>query len=413
MLCNAQRRYRFGIAVAVVLTFCLAPLPGGAQTRAGGLERPLSTPLAIQFGLIWTGHLNAVVDGRFGPLTQRAVVDWQRSRGLEPNGKLDAAQVDSLLAEAALVRDGFFRWSTFVSSHWGYSMGYPKRFFTNVKETAEGTDFSGPSPEYALRTIVAQAPSEAVYADLFASTLKTFGDAVEFSAKNADYFVIVAKPIRNGHEHHVYVRFDRRRDYVVAFFLAYPTTADTRWTRAVAAMSSSFNVPAVPSSRVALQFPSRSQPPDQGETGRGKSLGPSPKISTDASKTSVRMVHTESGLYLVPVLINGVITLDFALDSGASDVSIPADVVKTLMRAGTITASDFAGEKTYVLADGSKHTARTFRIRSLKIGDRIVEDVMASVAPVNSTLLLLGQSFLGRFRSLSIDNTNHLLVLEY
>jgi hypothetical protein len=44
---------------------------------------------------------------------------------------------------------------------------------------------------------------------------------------------------------------------------------------------------------------------------------------------------------VVPVLINDAITLDFVVDSGAADVSIPADVVSTLIRTKTIGPSDF------------------------------------------------------------------------
>ena len=47
-------------------------------------------------------------------------------------------------------------------------------------------------------------------------------------------------------------------------------------------------------------------------------------------------MRIEGGVYVVPVLINNAITLDFIVDSGAADVSIPADVVMTLMRTGTI-----------------------------------------------------------------------------
>ena len=119
----------------------------------------------------------------------------------------------------------------------------------------------------------------------------------------------------------------------------------------------------------------------------------------------------EGGTYVVPVLINNAITLDFTVDSGASDVSIPEDVVSTLIRAGTIRDTDFIGEQTYVLADGSRVKSKTFRIRSLKVGDRVLENVTGSVAGRNGTLLL-GQSFLGRFKSWSIDNTKHALVLE-
>lgn len=119
----------------------------------------------------------------------------------------------------------------------------------------------------------------------------------------------------------------------------------------------------------------------------------------------------EGGTYVVPVLINNAITLDFIVDSGASDVTIPEDVVSTLIRTGTIRDTDFIGEKTYVLADGSRVKSKTFRIRSLKVGDRILENVAGSVASTKGSLLL-GQSFLGRFKSWSIDNSKHVLLLE-
>jgi clan AA aspartic protease (TIGR02281 family) len=122
-------------------------------------------------------------------------------------------------------------------------------------------------------------------------------------------------------------------------------------------------------------------------------------------------MQIDCGVYAVPVLVNGAITLDFVVDSGAADVSIPADVVSTLMRTKTLQVSDFIGRQTYVLADGSKVPSQTFLIRSLKVGDRVIENVTASVASVNGSLLL-GQSFLSRFKSWSIDNTKHALVFE-
>jgi clan AA aspartic protease (TIGR02281 family) len=134
-------------------------------------------------------------------------------------------------------------------------------------------------------------------------------------------------------------------------------------------------------------------------------------LGQKSTSTSSTLMKKTRGIYVVPVTINNAITLDFAVDSGASDVTIPADVVLTLMRAGTIRSTDFIGEKTYVLADGTRTKSRTFRIRSLMVGDRIVQDVVGSVAPTSGTLLL-GQSFLGRFKSWSIDNSRHALVLE-
>lgn len=141
---------------------------------------------------------------------------------------------------------------------------------------------------------------------------------------------------------------------------------------------------------------------------RGPISGTPPPRST---ATSSALMKKSRGTYVVPVTINNAITLDFTVDSGASDVTIPADVVLTLIRAGTIRSTDFIGEKIYVLADGARVKARTFRIRSLMVGDRVVQDVVGSVAPTSGSLLL-GQSFLGRFKSWSIDNGRHALVLE-
>jgi predicted aspartyl protease len=101
--------------------------------------------------------------------------------------------------------------------------------------------------------------------------------------------------------------------------------------------------------------------------------------------TSVPM-QLEGGTYVVPVLINDAITLNFLVDSGAADVSIPADVVMTLMRTGTLTEADFLGQQIYELADGSKVPSQTFRIRSLKVGNTVLEDVNGSVASVRGGL---------------------------
>ena len=117
------------------------------------------------------------------------------------------------------------------------------------------------------------------------------------------------------------------------------------------------------------------------------------------------------GIFTVPVTINGQLTLKFIVDSGATDVSIPADVVLTLWRTETITNADFLGKQTYQMADGSTLPSQRFVIRSLKVGDRVLQNVTGSIAPVTGGLLL-GQSFLGRFQSWSIDNQKRALILQ-
>src|SRR5215510_4092600 len=81
----------------------------------------------------------------------------------------------------------------------------------------------------------------------------------------------------------------------------------------------------------------------------------------------------KGGVYEVPVEVNGVITLNFVLDTGASEVNIPADVASTLYRAGTITDADFLPGQLYKLADGSTVNSSRFILRSLKMGQRRIE----------------------------------------
>jgi aspartyl protease family protein len=117
------------------------------------------------------------------------------------------------------------------------------------------------------------------------------------------------------------------------------------------------------------------------------------------------------GTFGVPVTINGALQLNFTVDSGAAVVLLPADVVLTLRRTGTLRDADTLGKATYTLADGSQISGLRFRIRSLKVGDRVLHDVEGGSAPIAGGLLL-GQSFLHRFQSWSIDNARGVLVLE-
>jgi len=105
-----------------------------------------------------------------------------------------------------------------------------------------------------------------------------------------------------------------------------------------------------------------------------------------------------------------VIPLEFTVDSGASVVVIPADVVLTLVRTGTLQESDFTGKESFKLADGSTVSADNFVIRSLKVGNYVLENVKASTSPNAS--LLLGQSFLSRLPSWSIDNNRQVLLIN-
>jgi len=131
----------------------------------------------------------------------------------------------------------------------------------------------------------------------------------------------------------------------------------------------------------------------------------------NAQAQEIIPIEARGGAYVVPVLINGVLTLNFLVDSGAADVSIPADAAATLQRLGTLSGNDLLGMKTYVLADGSRVPSEIYKIASLKLGDRVMQNVTVRVTSEKSGPLL-GQSFLSRLNSWSMDNNRRVLIIN-
>jgi len=133
--------------------------------------------------------------------------------------------------------------------------------------------------------------------------------------------------------------------------------------------------------------------------------------SSPFARAEVVQLHLEGGTYVVPVLLNHKVIRSFTIDSGSADVSIPEEVFTLLIREGTVAQQDMLDTRRYRLADGSEQTSRRFLVRSLRVGNVELRDVVASVVPEGGELLL-GQSFLSRLSSWSIDNDRHTLALN-
>jgi predicted aspartyl protease len=114
--------------------------------------------------------------------------------------------------------------------------------------------------------------------------------------------------------------------------------------------------------------------------------------------------------FTVPAEINGAARLEFVIDSGSTDMVLPAAAIITMLRQGMLGEQDFIGHAGYRLADGSVLVSPRFVLRQVRVGHHTVRNVTASVGEVEG-LPLLGQSFLSRFASWAIDNKHHALVL--
>ncbi len=134
------------------------------------------------------------------------------------------------------------------------------------------------------------------------------------------------------------------------------------------------------------------------------------EVSNRAADSRPEEIKLESSgnTYQLKVTINDTVKMNFILDTGASDVLIPAEVALTLLSSGTLSEKDFIGYQTYTLADGSTLPSAQFKLRDMEVGSHRLTDVVASVGPVGSSPLL-GQSFLSRLGTWTIDNKQQVL----
>lgn len=143
----------------------------------------------------------------------------------------------------------------------------------------------------------------------------------------------------------------------------------------------------------------------------GDYVGTTPVAAISVVASAEIPLEKRGGTFLVPVLINDTLSLDFYLDSGSADVTVPAATFEALRRAGTIGPDDIIGSETYLMANGVARKATIFRIRSLKVGSVVLQNVRGSLSDQTGPPLL-GMSFLGRFSSWSVDNGRSVLVLK-
>jgi predicted aspartyl protease len=81
------------------------------------------------------------------------------------------------------------------------------------------------------------------------------------------------------------------------------------------------------------------------------------------------------------------------------------------MRAGAPKRSDFIGQTSYQIANGSEVVNDVVLLKDVRVGDHVVRNVRASITPAQGEPLL-GQSFLSKFGAVTVDCKRLILVLS-
>lgn len=153
------------------------------------------------------------------------------------------------------------------------------------------------------------------------------------------------------------------------------------------------------------------KPNSSDEPSSSTTVVPQPTLTKMGSgPTEVEMVK-ENGVYVVPVTINGH-PMRFILDTGASLISISATEAGYMFKQGTITEDDIIGNSRFQDANGDISPGDLIRLKSVQIGDRVLENVTANVVRSSKAPLLLGQSALSKFGKISVDYRRNVVTFD-
>jgi clan AA aspartic protease (TIGR02281 family) len=137
-----------------------------------------------------------------------------------------------------------------------------------------------------------------------------------------------------------------------------------------------------------------------------------PQQRVDTKKYVVKTKPLRSGVYEIPCTVND-LPLKFIFDTGAANITISSLDAAFMLKNNYLTEYDFKSKQNYRTASGDIAEGTKIRLRKVKIGDLELSNIEASVIHKQTAPLLFGQSALGKFVNITIDNAKNEIVFEY
>ena len=128
--------------------------------------------------------------------------------------------------------------------------------------------------------------------------------------------------------------------------------------------------------------------------------------------TEVAFKRHQGGTFEIPCEVNG-LPLQMLFDTGASSVTLSSVEANFMLKNDYLSAKDLGGKEYYRIADGGVTEGTLVTLREVKIGDFVLKNVKASVVTSQKAPLLLGQSVMERFGTITIDNIGGKLVIKH
>jgi aspartyl protease family protein len=130
----------------------------------------------------------------------------------------------------------------------------------------------------------------------------------------------------------------------------------------------------------------------------------------ETKKVESIQMRKEGGVFLVPAIVNG-IPMEFIMDTGASMVSISVTEANFFQKQGLLDQSN-SESILFEDANGNINEGKVIVLKSIKLGNRTLYNIKATVVQNLDAPLLLGQSVLSQFGKISIDYSTGTMELE-
>jgi clan AA aspartic protease (TIGR02281 family) len=145
-----------------------------------------------------------------------------------------------------------------------------------------------------------------------------------------------------------------------------------------------------------------------------------PSPGEPAAPAAPTDTSTQTLVDAVPIFLNddgrsvwidvqlGSLTQRMLVDTGATSIAVPKSLANDLLRRGEASLDD---PSQVTIADGSTHAESLIRIETVRIGNRVMHDVIAGVTPERASPLL-GFPVLNQVGRFTIDTKNHQLIFD-
>jgi len=129
------------------------------------------------------------------------------------------------------------------------------------------------------------------------------------------------------------------------------------------------------------------------------------------AQTSFKM-QLEDGVYAIHCVVNG-LPLKMIFDTGAANVCISIVEAAFMLKNGYLSVNDIYDKGSFMAANGELVEGIRINLRTIKIGDIVLDNVRATIVTTSTAPLLLGQSALKRLGRFEFDYNANLITIYH